>query len=86
MKKAALLATALVTLCGSAVYAQGVDVQIGGDRGVRVEGGFRGDRDRDRDRDWRNSRNETVIIKKKRGWRDDDDYDRPRRRVYIERD
>lgn len=84
MKKAALLATALVTLFGTAVYAQGVDVQIGGDRGVRVEGGFRGDRDRDRD--WRNSRNETVIIKKKRGWRDDDDYDRRRGRVYIERD
>jgi hypothetical protein len=85
MNKLALVIVAAATLFGTAA-ASAQDVQFGigpGGAGVRVDNGYRGDRDRRRDRDFRHSRNEVIVVQPDRDRRRD--WDGRRRQYYEDR-
>ena len=64
MNKLTLVVVAAATLLGAgAASAQGVQFGIGpGGAGVRVDDGYRGERDWRRDQDFRRSRNEVIVV------------------------
>ena len=64
MNKVTLVVVAAATLLGAgAASAQGVQFGIGpGGAGVRVDDGYRGERDWRRDQDFRRSRNEVIVV------------------------
>ncbi len=86
MNKLALVMVAAVTLLGAgAASAQGVEFGVGpGGAGVRVDDGYRGDRDWHRDREFRRSRDQVIVVQpdrdRHRNW------DRRRNQYYEERD
>ena len=86
MKFIGLIVIAAATVLSAPVHAQGIGVDVDAP-GVRIEGGRGWDRDYDRDYRWRRSYNayrdydrDTVVVRRHRDW------DRPHRRVIIDRD
>jgi hypothetical protein len=86
MNKFSLVMVAAITLLGAgAASAQGVEFGVGpSGAGVRVDDGYRGDRDWHRDRDFRRSRNQVIVVQPDRDRHRD--WDHRRNQNYQDRD